>query len=68
MVGVDNMDEVKVDEFSVAVMVKWTCPKCGHKNENHWSGSPYTAVAEDGLDEDCGNCKEWFTLSMYDND
>jgi len=60
------MDLVKVNDFSVAVMIKWTCPKCGKEHENHWAASPYNAVADDGLDQYCDNCEEWFELTMYE--
>lgn len=62
------MEKVGLDDFSVTVNIKWTCPHCQHKNENTWSGSPYSAIAEDGCDERCSNedCKEFVTVSFYD--
>ena len=58
------MEKVKVN-FDITVEIKWEYPKCGHKNENKYYSSPYTAIAEDSTDEMCDKCKEFYTMDFY---
>jgi len=61
------MAKVKLDDFTVRVETKWTCPNCQHKNEDHCNMSPYSPIAEDGMYSNCKICKEGYDLNFYDD-
>ena len=59
--------KVKLDKFRVVVSGTWTCPDCGTVNTFEYDHGPYTAPAHDPGDEMCTGCKEFFTVSYYDD-
>ena len=61
------IEKVKLDNFRVVVSGSWTCPKCGTINVFEYDHGPYTAPAHDPHDDQCTNCKEFFTVNYYDD-
>jgi len=59
---------VKLDEFSVMLTYKWTCPNCQHQNNSQCNVSPYRIIAENGTYDCCKKCDEGHDLTFYNED
>ncbi len=64
MIEYSPFKKVKFDSLDILAEIKWTCPDCGHKNEDSYNPSPYTAIADNGWDCDCKKCKGFFTIKF----
>ena len=61
------MITIKPFKFETLLKAKWECPNCTHINLEECSIDPYRILAEDPPDVECEQCKEFYTLSFYDD-
>jgi len=60
------MKKAKVINYKLKLTGIWLCPHCNTEVEISFNPSVYTAVSDDPCDEECPNCKEFFTLSFIE--
>lgn len=61
------MKKAKAKSWTLTGKGIWICPRCKKEVEVTICIDPYRTLAENPQDEMCPHCKDFFSLSFYDD-